>query len=295
MIKYYYKGGNSMKLIDLHVHSTVSDGTLSPSELALYAKSKGLSAIALTDHDSIDGIDECQEKGLDLGVIVIPGIEFSASYCGKELHILGYYINHHDTHFKSRLDDLMATRATRNERMLQKLAEVGCPLTMEDLRDENSKDSVLTRAHSAKALLKKGYIKERNEAFTRYIGDGKPCFVPKVRFTTKECIDLIHSVGGLAVLAHPMLYGYSHSEVTQLLRGLKAEGIDGVECLYSTHKKEDTAHLLQVCLNLKLFPTGGSDFHGENKPLLDLGSGYGDLTVPFEVLEAMRKHLGLLS
>ena len=283
-----------MKLIDLHVHSTASDGTLSPSELALYAKSKGLSAIALTDHDTVSGIDTCLHKGLEVGVIVIPGIEFSASYYGKEVHILGYYINHHDPLLLARLNDLLKARDNRNTEMLKKLAQIGYPLTLEDLMDETSQDSVLTRAHIAKAMLKKGYIKERSEAFAHYIGDGKSCFVPKARFTTKECIDLIHHAGGLAVLAHPLLYGYDQADVTQLLRGLKLEGLDGVECLYSTHKSSDTAHLLQVCLNLKLFPTGGSDFHGANKPLLDLGSGYGELTIPFEVLEAMRKHLGLL-
>lgn len=291
----HIQGGKYMKLIDLHVHSTISDGTLSPQEVALYAHSKGLSAIALTDHDAIGGIDLCQKKGLEVGLIVVPGIEFSADYYGKELHILGYYIDHHSPELKEKLQILVSAREKRNETMLQKLTEVGCPLTFDEVMEGLPKNVILTRAHFAKALLTKGYITDRQEAFSRYIGDGKPCFVPKARFTTKECIDLIHAAGGLAVLAHPMLYGYSQSEVTQVLRSLKNDGLDGVECLYSTHKKEETAHLLQVCLNLKLFPTGGSDFHGENKPLLDIGSGYGELSIPFEVLEAMRKHLGLIS
>lgn len=284
-----------MKSIDLHVHSTVSDGTLTPEEIALYAQSKGLSAIALTDHDTISGIDACQQKGLEVGVIVVPGIELSADYYVKEVHVLGYYIDHHSPVLIKKLDALVKARQKRNEVMLEKLADAGCSITWEELTQDLKPNTVLTRAHFAKALLKKGYIQDRKEAFSRYIGDGCPCFVPKARFTVKECIDLIHDAGGLAVLAHPMLYGYSQAEVTQILRSLKQEGLDGVECLYSTHKKDETSHLLQVCLNLKLFPTGGSDFHGENKPLLDLGSGYGELQVPFEVLEAMRKHLGLLA
>lgn len=284
-----------MKSIDLHVHSTVSDGTLTPEEIALYAQSKGLSAIALTDHDTISGIDACQQKGLEVGVIVVPGIELSADYYGKEVHVLGYYIDHHSPVLIKKLDALVKARQKRNKVMLEKLADAGCPITWEELTQDLKPNTVLTRAHFAKALLKKGYIQDRKEAFSRYIGDGCPCFVPKARFTVKECIDLIHDAGGLAVLAHPMLYGYGQAEVTQILRSLKQEGLDGVECLYSTHKKNETSHLLQVCLNLKLFPTGGSDFHGENKPLLDLGSGYGELQVPFEVLEAMRKHLGLLA
>lgn len=280
-----------MKLIDLHVHSTVSDGTLSPSELALYAHSKELSAIALTDHDTVAGIDECIQKGNELGLTIVPGIECSADYCGKEVHILGYYINHHDSEFIAQLEALINAREKRNEMMVQKLSEIGCPIDLDELIMEAGKDAVITRAHIAKALLKKGYIHELSEAFTKYIGNGKPCFVPKARFTTNQCINLIHGAGGLAVLAHPMLYGYSRSEVTQLLRSLKDAGLDGVECLYSTHSQDDTAHLLQVCSNLKLLPTGGSDFHGTNKPNLDLGCGYGKLSIPFKFLKAMKQHL----
>lgn len=282
-----------MKLIDLHVHSTASDGTLTPSELALYAKSKGLSAIALTDHDTIDGIKECQEKGLEIGVSVIPGIEFSADFYGKELHILGYYLDPYHPHLKKKLEELVKARHTRNQEMLDKLATLGFPLTYEALYDGCSDTTILTRAHFAKAMLKKDYISDRKEAFSLYIGDGKPAYVPKKRFTTKECIDLIHEAGGLAVLAHPMLYGYHQKDVTQLIRGLSSEGLDGVECIYSTHSKDEENHLLQVCSNLKLFPTGGSDFHGNNKPLIDLGSGYGELSISYKILETMHKRLGL--
>ena len=278
-----------MKLIDLHAHSTASDGTLTPSELALYAKSKGLSAIALTDHDTIDGIEECQQKGLEIGVMVIPGIEFSADFYGKELHILGYYLDPHHPHLKKKLKELIESRQTRNQEMLDQLAALGFPLTYESLYEDCEDSTIITRAHIANAMLKKGYITDRKEAFSNYIGDGKPAYIPKKRFTTKDCIDLIHKAGGLAVLAHPMLYGYDQKDVTNLIRGLNSEGLDGVECLYSTHSKEETNHLLQVCLNLDLFPTGGSDFHGNNKPLLDLGSGYGNLNIPFEILENMRK------
>lgn len=283
-----------MKLIDLHVHSTVSDGTLTPSELALYAKSKGLSAIALTDHDTIDGIEECQQKGLEVGVIVVPGIEFSANFYGKELHILGYYLDHHNTHLKKKLEELVVARNARNNEMLDKLTSLGFPLNFNDLYENCADNTILTRAHIAKAMVKKGYVNDLKEAFSRYLGDGKSAYVAKKHLTTKACIDLIHEAGGLAVLAHPMLYGYDQKDITNVIRGLSMEGLDGVECIYSTHSKDEATHLLQICLNLKLFPTGGSDFHGKNKPLLDLGTGYGELTIPFNILEAMRKRLGLL-
>ena len=282
-----------MKLIDLHVHSTASDGTLSPQEVALYAKAKGLSAIALTDHDTVSGVDECIKKGLELGVIVVPGIECSADFYGKELHILGYYINPNCETLEAKLKQLIDSRSMRNIKMLEKLEEIGCPLTLDDLHEDSAPGTVFTRAHFANALMRKGYITNRKEAFTKYIGHGLPAYVPREKFTVKECIDMIHAAGGLAVLAHPMLYGYGRADITNLLRGLALEGLDGVECVYSTHSQEDMSHLLQVCLQLKLFPTGGSDFHGDNKPLIDLGSGYGELKIPFDILEAMRKRLGM--
>ncbi|MBU3803742.1 MAG: PHP domain-containing protein, partial [Candidatus Cellulosilyticum pullistercoris] len=216
-------------------------------------------------------------------------IEFSADFYGKELHILGYYLDPHHPHLKKKLKELIESRQTRNQEMLDQLAALGFPLTYESLYEDCDDSTIITRAHIANAMLKKGYITDRKEAFSNYIGDGKPAYVPKKHFTTKDCIDLIHKAGGLAVLAHPMLYGYDQKDVTNLIRGLNSEGLDGVECLYSTHSKEETNHLLQVCLNLDLFPTGGSDFHGNNKPLLDLGSGYGNLNIPFEILENMRK------
>ncbi len=282
-----------MKLIDLHVHSTASDGTLSPQEVALYAKAKGLSAIALTDHDTVSGVDECIKKGLEVGVVVVPGIECSADFYGKELHILGYYINPNCKTLESKLKQLIESRYMRNLKMLEKLEEIGCPLTLDELQEDSAPGTVLTRAHFAKALMRKGYISNRKEAFTKYIGRGLPAYVPREKFTVKECIDMIHTAGGLAVLAHPMLYGYSRADITNLLRGLVLEGLDGVESVYSTHSQEDMSHLLQVCMQLKLFPTGGSDFHGDNKPLIDLGSGYGELKIPFDILEAMRKRLGM--
>ena len=282
-----------MKLIDLHVHSTASDGTLSPQEVALYAKAKGLSAVALTDHDTVSGVDECIKKGLEVGVVVVPGIECSADFYGKELHILGYYINPNCKTLESKLKQLIESRYMRNLKMLEKLEEIGCPLTLDELQEDSAPGTVLTRAHFAKALMRKGYISNRKEAFTKYIGRGLPAYVPREKFTVKECIDMIHTAGGLAVLAHPMLYGYSRADITNLLRGLVLEGLDGVESVYSTHSQEDMSHLLQVCMQLKLFPTGGSDFHGDNKPLIDLGSGYGELKIPFDILEAMRKRLGM--
>lgn len=277
-------------MIDLHVHSTASDGTYSPTDLARYAGQKGLTAIALTDHDTVSGIAECQKTGEEIGLKVIAGIEFSAEHWNREVHILGYHIDYQDKAFLRRLAELVQLREARNIQILDKLTQGGFPLTPSDLYDDASQSAVITRANIARAMLKKGYIQSMNEAFKYFIGEGKPYYVPRQRLTAKETIELIHRVNGLAVLAHPMLYGYDQADVTQLIYSLKEIGLDGVECFYSTHQREDTLHLCQVCSNFHLFPTGGSDFHGENKPNLDLGVGYGDLNVPDTLLEAFIKH-----
>lgn len=274
-------------MIDLHVHSTASDGTLTPEEVVIYAKKKGLNTIALTDHDTVAGIEACQKKGKEIGLEVIPGIEFSAEHWGKEIHILGYFIDYQNQRFLNRLEELVKIRDARNDKMLEKLAEAGFPLTIADLQEDTLPNTVITRANIARTMLKKGYIQTIQEAFTYYIGADKPCYVPRERITAKETIELIHSVNGLAVLAHPLLYGYDRSNTTQLIHSLVELGLDGVECYYTTHSTEDTLHLCQVCLNFNLFPTGGSDFHGENKPNLDIGTGYGKLEISDSLLDAM--------
>lgn len=283
-----------MKLIDLHVHSNISDGTFSPSELALYAKSKGLSAIALTDHDTISGVEECTQKGLDIGLIIVPGIEFAAEYAGREIHILGYYIDSKNHMLREKLKFIIESRKARNVIMLEKLNNLGLSITREDLTLDSPSEAVFTRAHFATALYKKGYVKTRSEAFDKYIGRDCPAYVKRVRFTPEECIQAIHEAGGLAVVAHPNLYGFNPAEMNRMLKELTAIGLDGIETLYCTHSKEDVLELLGLCLKYRLFPTGGSDFHGDNKPGLDIGVGYGDLQIPYDILEAMHKKLGFI-
>ena len=280
-----------MKLIDLHVHSNISDGTLSPSDLAIYAKSKGLSAIALTDHDTISGIESCMIKGLEIGLSVVPGIELSAAYKSQEIHILGYYIDFKSTVLNEKLKCILQSRIQRNMKVFAKLNDLGLYITPEDLAIDNPPETVLTRAHFAAALYKKGYVKTRNEAFDKYIGHGKPAYIPRVKLTPTECIEMIHLAGGLAVLAHPNLYGFTSTERNLMLAALKDLGLDGIETLYPTHTQEDVADLLDLCLKYSFFPTGGSDFHGDNKPDLDIGIGYGNLQVPYTLLDKMHKKL----
>ncbi len=276
-----------MNLIDLHVHSTSSDGTLSPSEIACHAKEIGLTAIALTDHDTISGVKECIQKGNEIGLKVIPGIECAVEFNGKSLHILGYNVDIESEDFNRKIISVANERKERNIKMLNKLENLNINLTLDDLAEGTPAGTTITRAHFANAMLRKGYISSRNEAFSKYIGNDGPAYVPRENFTIEDCINMIHKAGGRAVLAHPLLYGYSRSETTDLIRILAKSGLDGVETIYTTHTPQDTNHLLQVCETLNLFPTGGSDFHGENKPGTKLGFGHGGLKVPEEFLKAI--------
>ena len=183
---------HSTKGVDLHVHSNRSDGSLSPSDLVLEAKKKGLCAFALTDHDTVDGIDEALLAAQDSGITLIPGIELSTEYEGKDIHIVGLLIDKEEPDFREKLQKFVDSRTERNQKMCQKLTDAGLPLTYEELQAEFP-DSVITRAHYAQILLKKGYIKSLKEAFDRYIGDRGPCFVPRKKITPEDGVRLILS------------------------------------------------------------------------------------------------------
>lgn len=276
-----------MQLIDLHVHSTTSDGTLTPRELAFYAKAKGLSAIALTDHDTTCGVMTCIEAGKLVDLTVIPGIELTAHYGSKEIHVLGYYINPNHPKLLSKLEELVRERDRRNDLVLEKLQALGLDVTMADLRSQGDADSILTRAHFGRALLAKGYVATMDEAFSKYLSSGKPAYVPKQSMDYETCINLIHEAGGIAVIAHPLLYGFSTEDLDTFLKDLMAAGLDGLEAIYAKYTSEESVALLSACLKYNLVPTGGSDFHGLNKPNLEIGSGYGSLAITYDVLEGL--------
>ena len=277
-------------MIDLHVHSTYSDGTYTVEELVDYAVNKGLSAIALTDHDTIDGLDEIIDYAKDKPVEVIPGIEFSTEYEGKDIHILGYFFDYSDENFKKKLVDFVDSRELRNAKMCDKLAECGLPVSYEELVKKNP-DSVITRAHFAAYLLEKGCVKSREEAFDRYIGDRAPCYVPREKVNPFDAVKLIAEAGGISVLAHPYQYKYSMERLDKLVGELKDAGLIGLETIYSTYTAGEIKNLKKLAAKHDLLITGGSDFHGANKPKIDLGSGHGTLSVPDELLTDLKKCL----
>lgn len=288
-----------MTRIDLHTHSTASDGTLSPKELVDYAVEKKLSAIALTDHDTIDGLDEAictaeKYKGTENEIEVIPGIEFSTEYFGRDVHVLGLYIDYQGEYFQSRLKHFVLGREKRNRRMCRKLCEGGMDISYEEMLEEFP-DSIITRAHFARMLLKKGYVKSVKEAFDRFIGDGKPFYTPRKRISPFRAIEIIRRAGGFPILAHPVLSGFSRSVLEELVSKCKSCGLMGIECVYSTFEAADERQMRELAAKYDLAPSGGSDFHGANKTDIDLAVGRGKLFIPSDILEVIKeKHKKML-
>lgn len=279
-----------MGYVDLHVHSCCSDGTLTPHELVDYAIEKGLSAIALTDHDTVDGLDEITAYAKDKPIEVIPGIEYSTEYNHRDVHIVGLYIDYKAPVFLKYLARFQQSRTDRNHKLCVNLQKAGIDISYEALA-EAFPDAVITRAHYAKFLMDKGYVKSRNEAFDRYLGDHTPYFVHREKITPEEVIEVTLKAGGVPVLAHPTLYKLGREQLDVLVRQLKDAGLMGMECIYSTYTASEEREIKKLAEKYNLLPGGGSDFHGANKPGLDLGVGYGKLYVPDKVLDDMKAAL----
>lgn len=276
------------KYIDLHVHSTASDGTYEPHELIEYAYKKKLSAIALTDHDTITGLKRAKKAGEQFGIEVISGIEFSTQYENLEVHILGLYIDEHNAEFINSLKKIITIREERNLKMIKNLNDIGVEISFEDIRSVADSD-VFTRAHFANALLKKGYIKTFSEAFDKYIGIKCPGYVPRDKVTAKDAIKLINTYGGVSILAHPTLLHLDLKKLEALIKDLKNTGLHGIEAIYSLHKKSEEKYLTDLAKKYNLVISGGSDFHGTNKNSIDLGVGRGNLKIPYHILEPIKK------
>lgn len=276
-----------MKQVDLHVHSNKSDGTFTPSQLVDYAIEKGLSAFALTDHDSTEGLAEALSYAEGKPIEVIPGIEFSTEYEGKDVHVVGLYIHYDAPAFQSQLQAFVDSRINRNIKMCNNLREAGIDITFEKLCAENP-DAVITRAHYAAYLAKYGYVQNRAEAFARYVGDNCKYYVPREKVTPSQAVALILQADGIPILAHPPLYHMGKDRLDTLVNKLKQDGLMGIEALYSTYTNQEERDMFRLAKKYDLLVSGGSDFHGANKPGLDLGTGYGKLFVPEELLEHMK-------
>ena len=282
-----------MNYIDLHVHSSKSDGTLTPAEVAKRAAERGLTAIALPDPDCVSGIAEAEHAAAELraaghALRIIPGVEISADYKNGDIHILGLFIEPSEPALTAALSEAIRCRDVRNEKMVQRLRDAGIEITLEALRSE-AEDTVITRAHFARFLKMHGYVKNNSEAFRRYLDRDTPFYVPREYLQPERAIELIRGAGGVPVLAHPLLYHLTPDGVKELVARLKAAGLGGIEAIYSANTGSDEGFVRQLAAQYGLAVSGGSDFHGAAKPGIEIGIGRGGLRIPETLLEDLRR------
>ena len=255
MSEFHSNGQGNERFVDLHTHSTASDGSRAPADVIREAKRIGLVALALTDHDTIDGIAEAAAMGAELGVRIIPGIELSAVEGESETHILGLHLR--DTRqMEAELVALRDMRRARAARIVQRLNELGVRIELSSVLEQAAGGAV-GRPHVARAMIAEGWAVDFRDAFDRYLGNGRPAYVSKERLAAADAIALIHRAGGLAVLAHP-----SHTGTRERIESFVKQGIDGVEVRHPSHSAEDVARLLALVEHFSLVPSGGSDWHG---------------------------------
>jgi predicted metal-dependent phosphoesterase TrpH len=266
---------------DLHTHSTASDGLYAPSELLKQAHEAGLEVLALTDHDSTNGIPEAQEAAQQYGIDLIPGIEINTDINGKEVHVLGYFIDFMQPAFQASLQTLRNSRVVRAQRMVEKLRQQGFDITWERVR-EIAKGTV-GRPHIAEALREKGYVSSVAEAFGKYISSKSPAYVPRYKLAPEDAIRLIASANGLAVMAHPITYP-GIEVLKQRLSAMQAAGLVGLETYYGPYTPDEVTTLKSIADENGLIPTGGSDYHGPGIHPTPLGGRY----VPYEAVERLK-------
>lgn len=277
------------KIIDLHLHSTASDGSLAPAKLMEAAAQAGACAVALTDHDTTAGLCEAKARAEELGMEFIPGVELSChTECGP-LDMLGYYVPLPGTElsgaFEARLASLRQARERRNAVILEKLGELGLPLGQDELLAEG--ESSVGRPHIAALMTKKGYVGSTREAFDRFLGAGRPAYVPKERFLPEEAVRLLISVGAVPIIAHPLLIHAPWEWLEATVAALAPQGLAGLEAYHSEHDARGVRNIVRLADKYGLMVSGGSDFHGAAKPKIFIGRGKGSLVVPHFVLEKL--------
>jgi predicted metal-dependent phosphoesterase TrpH len=274
--------------IDLHVHTMASDGTLSPADLVLYANARGLEAIAVTDHDTVEGLDEAVAEGITTGLEVVPGVEISADYPAGALHILGYYLDFKSSALLKRLAVLQDARAERNPKIVRKLQALGFAISFAEIEQEAG-SGLVGRPHFAQVLLKKGYVKSMQEAFDKYLKKGAAAYEEKFRFPVAEAISMITDAGGIPVLGHPVTLNCNGLQLEANIKAWKEIGLQGIEVYYSDHDAAQTSGYAALARRYGLIPTGGSDFHGSMIKGIELGVGKGNLNIPYSVLQELKQ------
>ena len=269
------------KFCDLHIHSVFSDGTCKPEEIIDEALKMGLSAVALTDHNTVDGLYDFTSYASDKNIDIAPGVEFSTDYNGVELHILGLFMKQkYFSQVTELMEKLHLEKEKSNIRLIESLRREGIILDYDEMKKLTPK-GMINRAHVAEQMMKKGYTSSIKEGFEKYLGVSCGHYKIPKRLTASYTIDFIHSVGAVSVLAHPFL-SLNEEGVLRFLNSPDSKGLNGMECYYSTNDDETTAKSLRIAERFSLIPSGGSDFHGERKPDITLGTGKGNLKIPYE-------------
>lgn len=276
-------------MVDLHVHSKVSDGSDSPERLVELAVEAGLSAFALTDHDRQDGVAMAAKRAAEVGIDVVAGVEISCEHVGT-MHMLVYFLDPGEGPLQDELGRLQRARDNRNERLVARLGELGLPVTMAELRQEAG-GSGAGRPHVAAILVRKGYASSVQDAFDKFLAKGQSAYMDKERLAPRQAVSLALQSGALPVLAHPLSLGLSPAQTASVVAELAEAGLVGLEALYGRYDQAQRADLAVMAARNGLVVTGGSDYHGTYKPDLSVGSGRGDLHVPDGALAALRDRL----
>lgn len=278
--------------IDLHIHSTVSDGTLSPAEILTLAQKLDIAAISITDHDTLKGSRDALLCGIPPSVKFLTGVEISSDpppsfTCAGSFHILGYAVDVDNPELNHTLSMLKGSRENRNPRILKLLSDMGIEIALEEVLNLTG-GSQIGRPHIAQLMVKKGYARSIDAAFDEYLGNGKPAYVNRFRFECEQTIKAILHAGGIPVLAHPFLLNIKENEVLENLVAILTEmGLRGIEVYYPEHTKELVAYYTRLARHYNLLITGGTDFHGAIKPEIKMGSGKGDLFIPYALYEKL--------
>ena len=274
--------------IDLHTHSRFSDGSDSPTELVEQAGAIGLNALALTDHDTLDGIAEARTAASRLPIELIPGVEISCEWQPGTLHMVVLFLEPGPGPLQDRLAGLQKARATRNDRIVERLNDLGIEITVQEVADEAGA-GVAGRPHIAALLVERGVVEDMRAAFDEYLGNGRPAYVSRERLSPEESIDLARQSGALPILSHPYTMGLeSETQFREAFAHLAAAGMTGIDCYYPEYSRQERLAMVEVTRSFGMIPSGGSDYHGTYKEGLQLGTGWGDLVVPDEVLEELK-------
>ena len=277
-----------MDFIDLHAHTTRSDGSASPEELMAMASAKRARAVAITDHDTVAALNDARAAADRFEIEFVPGIEISAEYSPGTMHVLGYYIDEKSASLSEKLDELRRARERRNPEIASRLQALGVDVSYDDAADVAGNE-VVGRPHFARLMVERGYARSIQDAFDRFLKKGAPAYVEKARLSPRNSIAMIREAGGVAVLAHPYQLGLSsYEEVDRIVGELIGVGLEGIEALYSRHSPAQRAAYAEIAARHGLLVTGGSDFHGTYKPDIEIVTGLGDLLVPYALLEEVK-------